>query len=120
MIENIGEPRHVGHRLTIGTNPEIDRNGGTDVEVLSRRLRAQFPEEGKEVVGVIGRKLVTIANAVRRFPAKMKEQMSDMEKHQGICLAHSKSTPSRLYLATISRTALTNLERFAGATAEEK
>ena len=69
MIENIGEPRHVG-RLTISTSPEIDRNGGTDIEVLSCRLRAQFPEEGKEVVGVVGGKLVTIANAVWRFPAK--------------------------------------------------
>ena len=46
--------------------------------------------------------------------------MSDMAKRQGICLSHSKSTPSRLYLATISRTALTNLERFAGVTADEK
>jgi len=71
VIENIGEPRHIGHRLTISTNPEIDRNGGADVEVLSRRLRAQFPEEGKEVVGVGGGKLVTIANTVWRFPTRM-------------------------------------------------
>jgi len=71
VIENIGEPRHIGHRLTIRTSPEIDCNCGTDVEVLSRRLGAQFPEEGKEVVGVGGGKLVTIAGTVWRFPAKI-------------------------------------------------
>ena len=70
VIKDISEPRHIGW-LTVGTDPEIDRNGGTDVEFLSRRLRAQFPEEGEEVVGIAGRKLVTIADAVWRFPAKM-------------------------------------------------
>jgi len=71
VVEDISEPRHISHWLTIGTDPEVDRDGGTDVEILSRRLRAQFPEEGKEIVGVVWGKLVTVANAVWRFPARL-------------------------------------------------
>ena len=46
--------------------------------------------------------------------------MSDVVTLREIFSAYSKSTPSKLYLEVKLRTALTNVERFAGVTAVEK
>jgi len=46
--------------------------------------------------------------------------MSDVVTLREMFSAYSKSTPSKLYLEVKSRTALTNVERFAGVTAVEK
>ena len=72
VVKNLGELRHIGQRLTVGTSPRIDPNGGSDVEILSRRLGAQFLEESKEVLRIGARELVA-ANARRiwSFPAVM-------------------------------------------------
>jgi len=58
VVEDLSEPRHISERLTTRTGPWIDPNGGSDVEVLSRRLGAQFLEEGKEVLRIGVRKQV--------------------------------------------------------------
>ena len=72
VVKNLSEPRHIGQRLTIGASPRIDPNGSSDVEILSRRLGAQFLEEGKEILRIGARKLVAAnARGVWSFPAVM-------------------------------------------------
>jgi len=72
VVKNLSEPRHIGQRLTVGTSPRIDPNGSSDVEILSRRLGAQFLEEGKEILRIGARQLVAAdASGVWSFPAVM-------------------------------------------------
>lgn len=72
MIENFGEPGHIGQGLTIRTSEWSDPNGSGDVEILSGRLRAQFLEERKEILRIGWRNLVAAdAVLVRILPTKM-------------------------------------------------
>ena len=72
VVENLSEPGHVSQRLTVGTSPWINPNGSSDIEILSRRLSAQFLEESEEVLRIgSGKQVATNAGGVWSFPAVM-------------------------------------------------
>jgi len=70
VVKNRSEPGNISQRLTIGTSPWIGSHGGSEVEILSRRLRAQFLKGCKEVLGIgAGKQVAANARGVWSFPA---------------------------------------------------